>query len=334
MIDVGLSKYCDLIPVERYAAMAARSGVKDLPPQSLIECTHYLADFLIDVYLKLKRDILLPSVVAADETPHNMLEGSDKKSWYLWGFSTPTTCYFECHDTRSADVASEILQYANCTVLLTDVYTGYGKAVRDANKVRRRFERPEIKNAYCSAHARRYFFKALVSYPDAIFYLDRYSEIYKLNEMSKGKAAGEILELRNQMLPHFAEMKAQAQRDIFTTPEKGKHGKAIRYLLGNYEGLTLCLENPEVPIDNNAQERLLRSPVVGRKTWYGTHSERGARTAAILFSIVESCKLTSVNPREYIPAVVEMIKIKRTGITPHEYGLQCRGSAPKTAEHV
>jgi transposase len=327
IIDVSLSKYCDLIPVERYVAIAARSGVRDIPPQSLIECTHYLADFLIEVYLKLKGGILAADILAADETPHKMLEGSDKKSWYLWGFSTENFCYFECHDTRSADVASEILKYANCRILLTDVYTGYGKATRDANVVRNQLGRPEIKNAYCNAHARRYFFKAMKIYPESIFYMDQYVEIYKLNAEARGKSPDEVLELRQKMRPYFEAMKEQGQKDLLTTPEQGKHAKGVRYFLGNYQGLTLCLENGQVSLDNNAQERMLRSPVVGRKTWYGTHSERGARTAAILFSVSESCKLNGVNPRDYTPFVIEAIQQRKPVLTPHEYALLGKGNA-------
>ena len=321
ILDVALSKYCDLIPIERYVAMAARSGVKDIPVQSLIECTHYLADFLISVYLKLKEGILSSDIVRADETPHRMLEGSDKKSWYLWGFSTKKVCYFECHDTRSADVASDILQYGLCRVLVSDVYTGYGKAVRDINVIRKKENKAEIKSAYCNVHARRYFYKARENYSEAYYYLDQYAEVYRLETLTKGKPPNEIFELRSQMRPYFEAMKQKAMEDMITMPEKGKMGIAVRYFLGNYEGLTLCLENPEVPIDNNSQESLLRSPVVGRKTWYGTHSELGARTAAILFSIVGTCKLINVNPREYFPAVVEAIKTKKAVFTPQEYKL-------------
>ena len=72
-------------------------------------------------------------MVHADETPHKMLEGHEKKSWYLWGFSTLRTCFLECHDTRSGDVASDVLINSKCQFLLTDVYSGYGKAVRLAN---------------------------------------------------------------------------------------------------------------------------------------------------------------------------------------------------------
>src|SRR5262249_47329349 len=58
MVDIAASKYCDLVPVERYANMAGREGLEDLPPHSLIECTHYLADFVKPAYERLKQEIL------------------------------------------------------------------------------------------------------------------------------------------------------------------------------------------------------------------------------------------------------------------------------------
>lgn len=318
IMDVALSKYCDLIPIRRYVAMAERARVKDIPAQSLIECTHYLANFLISVYLKIKEGVLSSKIVQADEAPHRMLEGSDKKAWYLWGFSTKTVCYFECHGSRSGDVASEVLVYSLCEILVSDVFTGYGKSTREVNEIRRKNNKPEIKSAYCNVHARRYFFKAQ-NYPEAKFYLDQYVEVYKLESHIKEKSPDEAPEIRGKMRPHFEAMRDKAMEDLIPTSEKGKLGKALRYFLENFEGLTLCLKNPEIPLDNNSQERLLRSHVVGRKTWYGTHSERGARTAAILFSIVETCKLNNVNPREYIPAVVEAIKLKKPVFLPHEF---------------
>ena len=82
--DVALSKYCDLIPINRYVGMAARSGLVSLPSQSLIETTHAFADFVSPVYTAIKQGILEAKVLKADETPHRMLEGSDKKSWLVF----------------------------------------------------------------------------------------------------------------------------------------------------------------------------------------------------------------------------------------------------------
>ena len=93
----------------------------------------------------------------------------------------------------------------------------------------------------------------------------------------------------------------------------------MSYFLENYVGLTLCLNHPEIPLDNNSQERSFRSHVVGRKTWYGTHSKRGAETAAILFSIIETCKLNKVNPREYFKKLTEDILAGYPPYTPLEF---------------
>ena len=324
ILDVALSKYCDLIPMERYAQMAARSGLMDLPPHSLIDLTHKFADFIKEVYRLIKIGILKARVLNADETPHKMLEGSDKKSWYLWGFSTPILCYLECHDTRSGDVASDILLNSLCEFLITDVYSGYGKALKTVNLVRALNNQPPIENGNCNAHSRRYFYKPRLKYTEADFYLDHYHEIYQLNDLSKGKSSEEILEIRSQMVPHFEAMKRQAIQEIPRYPNGNQYRKALHYFLGNYEGLTLFLTEPEVPIDNNAQERLLRSHVVGRKTWYGTHSERGAETAAVLFSIVETCKLNGVNPREYFKQLVDDLLAKKPAYTPYDYKIRIK----------
>ena len=95
--------------------------------------------------------------------------------------------------------------------------------------------------------------------------------------------------------------------------------KAINYLLNNFVELTYFLKHEDLPIDNNSQERLMRSPVIGRKTWYGTHSKRGAETNAVMFSLVESCKINKVNPRDYFRDIVHAIHEKRPIFTPNEY---------------
>ena len=97
------------------------------------------------------------------------------------------------------------------------------------------------------------------------------------------------------------------------------YAKALKYFLTNYAGLTLFLDEVDVPIDNNSQERLLRNHVVGRKTWYGTHSERGSLTAAILFTLVETCKLNHVNPREYFKQLVQDLHDGLDPQTPLEF---------------
>jgi len=342
VIDVTLSKYCDLIPVERYAAVAARSGVENLPPHSLIEGTHHLAQLLYCIYQMIRMEVLVTSVLAADETPHPMLEGSPKKKWYLWGFSSREAVYYEIRGTRSGDVASSLLVDSKCEVLLSDVFSGYIKALREANQIRLAKGICLIIAAFCNAHARRKFKEveeiaekkieasatgeveldeqsALIFHEDYKYFIAQYKEIYRLEEEVKGKPLEVIAEQRQKMIPYFETMKAKCEELKDQYPNKHVMTKAMNYFTNNYEGLTWCLWNPLIPLDNNQQESRFRNPVVGRKTWLGTHSILGAKTAAVHFTLVESCKMIGINPRSYYKAVVADLLSGGNGFTPSEW---------------
>lgn len=303
MIDVALTKYCDLVPIERYAAMAAREGFPGIPTNSLIECTHYVAEYVEAAYGCIKQEVSQAKWLHADETTHRMLEGSSKPNWFLWSFSTPKSCYFEYHSTRSGDVASKLLTDTACEFLLSDVYSGYHKAVADTNKVRAQKNLPAILQAYCNAHARRKFVDAEESFPkEATYFIKAYQEIFILERAFLHEP--DKPEYREKMRPIFERMRDQASSYLSEVSEKSSLAKAIKYFIGNYDGLTLGLTYTFLPIHNNAAESNLRSSVVGRKTWYGTHSKLGAKTAAIMFSIVQSCKLNQINPREYMKRLI------------------------------
>ena len=77
-------------------------------------------------------------------------------------------------------------------------------------------------------------------------------------------------------------------------------GKAIAYMLGLWKGLTLFLDDPRVPLDNNQTERGLRGVVLGRKNHYGSRSRRGTEVAALFYSLLESAKLAGVEPKLYL----------------------------------
>jgi transposase len=77
-------------------------------------------------------------------------------------------------------------------------------------------------------------------------------------------------------------------------------GKAVRYMLERWEGLTHFVDNPRVPLDNNAIERPLRGPVVSRKNHYGSRSFRGTQVAALFYTLCETAKLLNVDPHSYL----------------------------------
>lgn len=319
ILDVAMAKYCDLVPIERYSAIAGREGLIDIPPNSLIATTHKLAEYVQPAVDKIKEEILSSAVLHADETPHRMLEGDEKKHWYLWGFSNQESSYFEIRNTRSGDVASEILNHAQCQFLVSDVFSGYERAVRESNKIRDSKQQNLILNVYCNAHSRRKFKEALEHFPEeAQYFMEGYHTIYLLEKEGQTNT-GQLAGNREKMRAIFSDMysKAEQIKDHFSA--KSTIVTAINYFLKHYSGLTLFLINPNLPIDNNHQERQLRNPVIGRKTWFGSHSKQGAKTSAIFFTLVESCKLNKINPRHYFKALVDQLHTGKPAFTPKEF---------------
>ncbi len=85
--------------------------------------------------------------------------------------------------------------------------------------------------------------------------------------------------------------------DNYALPEQQK---VITSLVNHWEGLTLFVDNPDIPMDNNIAENMLRTPVVGRKNYYGNHSEFGGLFSAVMFTITKTCILHNMNPYAYL----------------------------------
>lgn len=149
--------------------------------------------------------------------------------------------------------------------------------------------------------------------------ISKYRAIYMIDDEVREQSQANVQKGRDRMRPLFEEMKSYAAAAIDMFSSKSYISKAFAYFLKNYEGLTLCLSNPKIPLDNNSSERLLRSPVVGRKTWFGTHSPAGAEALAIHFSLVEACKLNGINPRRFYHDAIERLHAQRPVLTPREY---------------
>ncbi|MDX1472330.1 MAG: IS66 family transposase, partial [Flavobacteriaceae bacterium] len=276
-------------------------------------------DFLYRVYHKIKNEVLADELIFADETTHKMLEGDDTSNWYLWGFFNKRASYFETHGTRSGNVAFNFLKDSQAKYLMTDGYSGYNKAVK---KIKNELSR-EVFLAGCNAHAVRYFKDASDPWKDECEpFLQLYGEIYRLEDSrikSKNLSKDDQLRLRREMIPLFEKLKTKSEKALSESMIGSSFQKALKYFLNQYDGLILCTKELAIPLDNNHSEREVRASVVGRKTWYGTHSKRGAETLKIHFSIVGSCKVNGINPRKYYPWIVERIHQGKEILTPYEY---------------
>jgi transposase len=89
-----------------------------------------------------------------------------------------------------------------------------------------------------------------------------------------------------------------------TVLPKAPLGDAVRYLTNQWAALQRFVEDGRLGIDNNRAENQLRVVAVGRKDWLFAGSFEGARRAALLYSLVQSCKLIDVPPFEYLKDVL------------------------------
>ncbi|MBF0299441.1 MAG: transposase [Oligoflexia bacterium] len=199
------------------------------------------------------------------------------------------------------------------------IIAGYSKAIREINKECER----KIIEVLCNAHAFRYFRDESKQWKEECkVFLELYDEIYTLEKQKKlTSSSEEQLKLRQQMIPFFEQIKTNCEKlkEKKVGVQGGVLDKSVNYFLRNYKELTVCTQNIEVELDNNFSEQNLRPPVVGRKTWYGTHSKQGALTNAALFSIVQSCKVNGINPRDYFDWIVKRIHSGKEVLTPYEY---------------
>jgi hypothetical protein len=184
--------------------------------------------------------------------------------------------------------------------------------------------RPGFALAHCWAHTKRKFEATATDWPTACGEIDALiGDLYAVERLVPGRFPGDAAAqaLRHQLRqersrPITDRIKAWAPEQVGLP--RSELGKAVRYMLERWTGLTRFLDNPCISLDNNAAERVLRGPVVGRKNHYGSKSLRGTEVAALFYSLVESAKLARVDPAKYLRAAAEAAIRGGTALLPHQ----------------
>lgn len=345
-IEVALAKYGDHLPLERQVRIMRREGLAT-DSQTLWDQVWTLTNALRPLYRALGDYVRSAPVICADETYWRMLDGKAKSKWYLWGACRSRAAYYEIMDSRSKEAGAQLLQDYSGT-LVCDAYGVYVSLARDRiaaaqlaleNQGKEQQPRPgPLKLACCWSHARRPFAKQEPNYPDDCkTVLDLIGKLYDVErQVPFEPAEGAVLErqlglrakLRDEVSrPIVAEIMAWAEKAQGRHLPSSKMGEGLGYLINQRKRLEVYLDDPLVPIDNNQMERGLRNPVLGRKNFYGTKTERGADAAAVIYTIVESCRLSQVEPKAYLAyaarfAVAHRGEPDALPLLPHEYKAQ------------
>ena len=163
--------------------------------------------------------------------------------------------------------------------------------------------------AVCLAHARRKFWEIRSFYPNECGYvLERIGKVYQNEEATKEMSPEERLEYhRTQSGPIMEELRERMEREMAEkkVEPNSSLGKAIKYYLKNYPGLSAFLRHTEAPLDNNQAERALRPVVMIRKNSYFYKTGHGADVGAIILSMITSCRLNGTNVWNWMVSVLK-----------------------------
>jgi transposase len=304
-----LDKYLFYRPTYRLLADLATHEL-DLSQGSLTDGLKRLVPLFEPLYQKLAEHSQKQKLWHADETRWLVFvtcEGKVGYRWYLWVFHAKDVVVFILAMGRAHDVPEKHLGPVESGIMVVDRY----KAYQAIDKVKAGL----IVLAFCWAHQRRDFLDVARSWPKlegwGLGWVQRIGELYQLNN-ERVKVIDQPVAFAaadQQVRQQVAKMEKQAQAEL-AEPQLHPAKKAVLESMGNHwTGLTVFVEHPEVPMDNNTAERVQRGPVVGRKNYYGSGALWSGQLAAMLFSLFQTLALWNINPRvwlqEYLQACAD-----------------------------
>lgn len=345
LVWIVLSKYLDHLPLHRIASQFKRWGV-DVPEATMVGWLAAIFDLLGPIHRAMEHEIRQCGCIHADETTLRVQRGEkDKRGLgkssvdYLWAMlgrgpdGTPVGVSFLYADGRQHAVAKSLLEGVESGYLITDGYPAYDALC---------LQHCGIVHAACWAHARRKFHEALqcgntmASHP-----LDDIRRIYQAQhridalvdalgkrwkrfgrKLSQERIDQIVLDRRGKwMKPWVEHIKAANLKARHSVLPKGKLGEAIGYLHNQFPKLEQVLRHARLSLDNNVIERAIRAVAVGRKNWLFAGSEEGAKRAALLISLVGTCRMLDIDPALYLKDVLIQAKTQSASPKPVYEGL-------------
>lgn len=301
-----VKKYCDHLPLYRQSEILSREGISI--SRQLLSKWVVRAGLALEPLYKLMKEVILKSgYIFVDETPVKMLDpGKGKtKETYVWLLAggrshDPPYRVYQFYEDRKHVNAEELLQGYH-GYFHSDKYGAYEKLAA----------REDLTWCPCMAHCRRKFVEAQsgdLEFRD--WFLSRIAALYKLEEAAWDQEPQERLKIRQeQEVPIIDEMIAAAKTRLIEGKilPKSKLRTALGYFCGLIPHLKNYTEDPFAHLDNNVAERAIRPLALGRKNWIFFGNESGGKAAAIIYSIVQTCRALGVNPFDYLEDVMRRL---------------------------
>lgn len=333
LAQVITSKYADHLPLYRQEQIYRRVGL-DIPRSTMCGWVSYVASALSPIVEVMRASVMASRKVHTDDTPITVLDPSVKpigsRKGYMWVYiSDHDDVVFEYTNSRKRDGPESFLR-GYCGYLQADAFSGYDRIYAGG----------DIIEVACWAHARRKFFDAQTSHGTEVDrVLELIGRLYAVERRAKarGVSAERRLAWRQRYsCRRLVRLREELDRLSLSVLPRSPLGKAITYTLNNWKALRRYIEAPFLSIDNNHSERQIKQMVIGRKNWLFAGSEDGAVSAAILFSVIVSCKLAGLDPFAYLRDVLMRIHTHPADhvheLIPREWGSRFGTATPEQAQ--
>lgn len=307
LVGLLVDKFLYHLPLYRQHARLEQANIF-MTRGNLTRLVHRVAQMLEPIYQAVMSSVLLSPLLAIDEspTPAGLKHGKERNEMgkgYFWVFyGSKDEIFYLFSPSRGRAVLDAVLQgYSG--VLLSDGYVAYESFVKG---------KPHILHAQCWTHSRRNFIKAEKFAPTQFkLVLKTFQQIYAV-EREAELGSPELAHLRNvktrpMVETLFTYLHKLVAESIFVP--SNPFLQAACYMLERENELKLFLDRPEVPLDTNHVERSIRPAVVGRKNWLFNFTETGARYAAIIYTLTQSCVIADVDPTVYLTDVLQRIDV-------------------------
>jgi transposase len=299
-IHLLLEKFHLQRPTHRTIEQLGLLGVR-LAPGTIADGLKRIEPLLTPIYDAIRDRHTQSRYFQADETRWKVFvekAGKTGHLWWLWLFAGEDSIAYVLDSSRSHDVPESHFADDVQGVLMVDRYSAY--------KAMQQVKEGLLVLAFCWAHVRRDFVKVGKGYPElvpwALQWLRRIGDLYRLNRARlKHKIGTEQFTTADADLrQHIDAMAVQRDAELADDKLRDPCRKALVSLTEHWSGLTLFVDDPRIPLDNNYGERLIRTPAVGRKNYYGSGAQWAGRLAVMMFSIFATLALWKINPHKWL----------------------------------
>jgi transposase len=301
-----VSKYCDHLPFYRQEQIFWQRHGVFIARQQMVQWTAQSVRLLSGVSDCLKREMQGRRYVQVDETPVRYQDPNLRGrcgQGYLWTALVPGQCVvYEWHASRAARCLDSLLGPGFAGKLQCDGYSAYPAFAKGKSAV-------DLLG--CWAHARRNFFEAQEQVPRvAGWFLNQIGRLYRWEEQLRRNRSGPVLRQVQRSSHHRMVIERLGRALKKLQPRylpQSLLGQAIGYALNQWSMLEGFLEHGEVEIDNNLIENAIRPTALGKKNWLFFGSEEAGQRSAVIYTLIQNCRLHGVEPYTYLKDVLERL---------------------------